>query len=301
VIAWMQADSGDEAFGPPPSGVDVRPWPEDPAAAADREDVEFALPGGDSRLAFDAMPGLRVVQVRSAGVDWIAGRVPPGVTLCSARGARDAAMAEWVAAAVLADAKRLRACADQQARRTWQHVTMRELAGLEVLVLGHGSIGRASARLLEPFGVRVRGVARHARPAEGVAALDELDALLPGADAVVNLLPLTQATRGLVGARALARMRDGALYVSAGRGATTDTGALLAELSAGRLRAVLDVVDPEPLPADHPLWDAPNLILTPHSAGDTPGADRAAWALAGEQLHRYARGDALLNVVGEGY
>jgi phosphoglycerate dehydrogenase-like enzyme len=301
VIAWVQADSGDEAFGPPPPGVDVRPWPEDPASAPDREDVEFVLPGGDSRLAFEAMPGLRVVQVRSAGVDWIAGRVPPGVTLCSARGARDAAMAEWVAAAVLADAKRLRTCADQQARRTWEPVTMGDLAGLEVLVLGYGSIGRASARLLEPFGVRVRGVARRARPAEGVAALDQLDALLPGADAVVNLLPLTDATRGLVGARALARLRDGALYVSAGRGATTDTGALLAELRAGRLRAVLDVVEPEPLPPEHPLWDAPNLILTPHSAGDTPGADRAAWALAGEQLHRYARGEALLNVVGEGY
>ena len=279
----------------------MRPWPEDPASAPDREDVEFALPGGDSRLAFEAMPGLRVVQVRSAGVDWIAARVPPGVTLCSARGARDAAMAEWVAAAVLADAKRLRTCADQQARRAWEHVTMRDLAGLEVLVLGHGSIGRASARLLEPFGVsRARRRAPRA-PGEGVAALDQLDALLPGADVVVNLLPLTDATRGLVDARALARLRDGALYVSAGRGATTDTGALLAELRAGRLRAVLDVVDPEPLPPDHPLWDAPNLVLTPHSAGDTPGADRAAWALAGEQLHRYARGEPLLNVVGEGY
>jgi phosphoglycerate dehydrogenase-like enzyme len=301
VIAWVEGDSGDEAFGPPPPGVDVRPWPEDPASAADRDDVEFALPGGGSRLAFEAMPGLRVVQVRSAGVDWIAGRVPPGVTLCSARGARDAAMAEWVAAAVLAGAKEMRTCAEQQARRAWEHVPMGDVAGLEVLVLGHGSIGRASARLLEPFGVRVRGVARHVRPAEGVAALAELDALLPGADVVVNLLPLTDATHGLVGARALARLRDGALYVSAGRGATTDTGALLAELRAGRLRAVLDVVEPEPLPPEHPLWDAPNLILTPHSAGDTPGADRAAWALAGEQLHRYARGEALLNVVGEGY
>jgi phosphoglycerate dehydrogenase-like enzyme len=134
-----------------------------------------------------------------------------------------------------------------------------------------------------------------------VAALGELDALLPDADVVVNLLPLTDATRGLVDARALARLPDGALYVSAGRGATTDTGALLAELRAGRLRAVLDVVDPEPLPPEHPLWDAPNLVLTPHSAGDTPGAERAAWALAGEQLHRYARGEPLLNVVGEGY
>jgi phosphoglycerate dehydrogenase-like enzyme len=301
VIAWVQAGEGQDAMGPPPAGVELRPWPDDPRSAPDREAVEFAVPRSRSRLALDALPALRVVQLCSAGVDWIVDLIPPGVTLCSARGARDGAMAEWVVAAILADAKDARACADRHARRAWEPVAMGDVSGLDVLVLGHGSIGRAAARLLEPFGARVRGVARRARPPEGVASMDELDALLGEADVVVNLLPLTDATRGLVDAARLARMRDGALYVSAGRGATTDTDALTAELAAGRLRAVLDVVEPEPLPADHPLWDVPGLILTPHVAGDTPAAERAAWALAGEQLRRYAAGEPLRNVVREGY
>jgi phosphoglycerate dehydrogenase-like enzyme len=96
-------------------------------------------------------------------------------------------------------------------------------------------------------------------------------------------------------------MRRGALLVNGGRGTTIDTGALLEALNAGRVRAVLDVMEPEPLPADHPLWGAPNVIITPHSAGDTPGAERAAWALAGEQLRRYAAGEPLRNVVRDGY
>jgi phosphoglycerate dehydrogenase-like enzyme len=147
----------------------------------------------------------------------------------------------------------------------------------------------------------VRGVARRARPQEGVAALSDVASWLPWADAVVNLLPLTPATRGLVDATMLSLLPDGALYVSAGRGPTTDTYALLAELESGRLRAVLDVVDPEPLPRDHPLWQARGVLLSPHVAGDTASSDRAAWLLVGEQLRRFATGQPLLNVVSEGY
>ena len=143
------------------------------------------------------------------------------------------------------------------------------------------------------------GVARRAR--DGIHGTDELPALLPDADVVVNLLPLTEATRGAVGVPEFAAMRDGALYVNAGRGATTDTGALVDALGTGRIRAVLDVVDPEPLPADHPLWAAPGVMISPHSAGDTPAADRAAWALAAAQLRRYAAGEELENVVSAGY
>ena len=118
---------------------------------------------------------------------------------------------------------------------------------------------------------------------------------------VVNLLPLTDATRGAIGARELAAMREGALYINAGRGATTDTAALVEALDTGRIRAVLDVVDPEPLPAEHPLWTAPGVVISPHSGGDTPAADRAAWALAAAQLRRYAAGEELENVVSDGY
>jgi phosphoglycerate dehydrogenase-like enzyme len=262
-------------------------------------DVEFVVPRWEDLPALDEMPALRVVQVLSAGVDWIADRVPAGVTLCSARGARDRAMAEWVMAAILADAKGAREVAEQQGRRHWELVKLGDASNLRVLVLGFGSIGRALATMLAAFDCETVGVARRAR--DGIHGIDELAALLPQADVVVNLLPLTEATRAAVGAGEFAAMRDGALYVNAGRGATTDTGALVAALHSGRIRAVLDVVDPEPLPAEHPLWTAPNVIVSPHSAGDTPAADRAAWALAAAQLRRYAAGEPLENVVSDGY
>jgi phosphoglycerate dehydrogenase-like enzyme len=280
-----------DMLGPPPPGVEVVAEPE--------PDVEFVVPRWEALPALDEIPGLRVVQVLSAGVDWIADRVPPGVTLCSARGARDRAMAEWVMAAILADAKGAREIAEQQGRRHWELVKLGDASNLRVLVLGFGSIGRALATMLAAFDCEVVGVARRAR--DGIHGTDELPALLPEADVVVNLLPLTEATHGAIGAHELAAMRDGALYVNAGRGATTDTGALVDALGTGRIRAVLDVVDPEPLPADHPLWTAPGVMISPHSAGDTPAADRAAWALAAAQLRRYAAGEELENVVSDGY
>jgi phosphoglycerate dehydrogenase-like enzyme len=280
-----------EALGPPPPGVEV--------VADATAEVEFVVPRWEDIPALEDLPALRVVQVLSAGVDWIVDRIPDGVMLCSARGARDRAMAEWVMAAILADAKRARECAEQQGRRDWEPVPVGDASNLRVLVLGFGSIGRALATMLGPFDCEVVGVARRAR--DGVHGIDELPALLPEADVVVNLLPLTDATRGSFGARELAAMREGAVYVNAGRGGTTDTDALVDALRSERIRAVLDVVDPEPLPPHHPLWTAPGVMISPHSAGDTPGADRAAWALAARQLRRYAAGEPLENVVSDGY
>jgi phosphoglycerate dehydrogenase-like enzyme len=264
------------------------------------EDAEFMVPsyGTAEALRFIAeCTTLRVIQTLEAGVDWLTDRVPEHVTLCNARGVRDTPVAEWVLAMLLAHGKGLFEAAE---RRTWRYWQPRELAGSTVLIVGHGSIGAAVEERLVPFGVaEVVRVARRAR--DGVRAIDDLAALLPDADVVVNLLPATPQTDGLFDAKMLAAMRPGALLVNGGRGRTVDTDALLAALNAGRVRAVLDVVEPEPLPEDHPLWDAPNLILHPHSAGDTPGAERAAWALVGDQLRRYAAGEPLLNVVRDGY
>jgi phosphoglycerate dehydrogenase-like enzyme len=288
VIAWT---FDPDALGVLPPNVELAPEP--------GPEVEFIVPDWLHLPDLDKLPGLRVVQVLSAGVDWIADRLPAGVTLCSARGARDRAMAEWVVGAILADAKQARACAELQARRDWEPVKVQDASGLRVLVLGYGAIGRDLATLLAPFDCDIVGVARRAR--DGVRGVEALPELLPTADVVVNLLPLTDATRHSFGARELAAMREGALYVNAGRGATTDTDALVAALRDGRIRAVLDVVDPEPLPADHPLWEAPSVMISPHSAGDTPAAERAAWALAADQLRRYAAGEPLQNVVSDGY
>jgi phosphoglycerate dehydrogenase-like enzyme len=156
------------------------------------------------------------------------------------------------------------------------------------VVVGMGSIGRYLERLLSALGTTVVGV-------------DELRALLPGADAVVVLAPLSDATRGLIAAPELAAMHDGAVLVNAARGAVVDTAALVAEATSGRLRAVLDVTDPEPLPDGHPLWRAAGLLaISPHIAGDSDRGHRQAAELAGDQLARWCAGEPLVNVVHQG-
>jgi phosphoglycerate dehydrogenase-like enzyme len=236
---------------------------------------------------------LHVLQALSAGTDAIEDLIPPGVTLCNARGARDVPVAEWVVAALLADATGL--LRPREEHRRWERYQPRELAGSTVLIVGHGSIGEAVRRRLLSLRAQVISVAANARP--GVHGNEDLPGLVGRADAVVVLAPLNDGTRGMVDAGFLARMRDGALLVNAGRGPVVDTDALVRETASGRLRAVLDVVDPEPLPGDHPLWATPGVTITPHVAGDSAPAEQRAVRLAGEQLARYARGEPLINVV----
>ena len=176
-----------------------------------------------------------------------------------------------------------------------------ELAGKRVLIVGAGSIGAAVQARLAPFEVDFTLVARTPRPAEGVYGVDELPGLLPEADVVVLLVPLTEQTRGLVDEKFLAAMPDGALLVNAARGPVARTSALVSELASGRLRAALDVTDPEPLPADHPLWELPNVLLTPHVAGSVRGLLPRAYRLVGAQLRRFVTGEPLANRVVDGY
>ena len=288
VIAAVQDDAYAALRDGAPPGVEVR------SLRDGFEDAAFIVPRGEDREVLDALPELpavRVVQTLSAGTDWVEERLPPWAALCNARGSRDIPVAEWVMGALLGVAYRQFRAAHL---RTWDYAAPTELHGMTVLILGYGSIGHAVAERLAPFGVRVIGVASRAR--DGVHGVDELPALLPAADALVVLAPLSAVTRGMVDAAVLARLRDGALLVNAGRGPVVDTDALVAELATGRIAAVLDVTDPEPLPADHPLWELV-LAITPHNAGDSRAADDRAIALAIDQLGRYARGEALINVV----
>jgi phosphoglycerate dehydrogenase-like enzyme len=288
MIAAVTARAFEAAAELAPAGVEVRELPEG------RDSAAFVMPDWEDRETIEALPSLtsvRVVQALSAGTEWIEPHVPDRATLCNARGARDAAVAEWVVGALLGDAYGQFTAART---RRWSHALPRELQGAHVLIVGFGSIGEAVRRRLEPFGVTVTGIAKSAR--DGVRAVADLPELVGHADVVVVLAPLTPETKGLVDAALLARMRDGALLVNAGRGRVVDTDALLAELQSGRLRAVLDVVDPEPLPDGHPLWDEA-LVITPHNAGDTPAADERAIRFGIEQLGRFARGEPLQNVV----
>jgi phosphoglycerate dehydrogenase-like enzyme len=247
------------------------------------------------------LDGLRVILAFSAGVDSIVGRVPPGVILCDAAGVHDVAVAEWVMTVILASQRRLPEHLDGQRAGRWREVRLTgwDLVDATVVLLGAGSIGSAVEARLAPFGATVVRVARRPRP--GVHTMADLPSILPTADIVVSLLPLTPETRGVVDAPFLAAMRTGALLVNASRGGIVDTGALTAEVTAGRLRAALDVTDPEPLPDGHPLWGGPGVIVTPHIASDVHAQDSRAWHLALEQVARYARGEPLINVVTDGY
>jgi len=209
----------------------------------------------------------------------------------------DPAVAEWITAVILAQVRQLPRFMAAQRAGTWDPARSESLAGQTVLIVGYGSIGERVERMLAPFDVTTERIARRARP--GVMSMDGLPEALPRADIVILLVPVTPATAGLVDAKFLARMHDGALLVNAARGSIVDTTALLAELQSRRLRAALDVTDPEPLPDGHPLWSAPGLLLTPHVAGAMTTAMPHVMALVKDQLARYAAAEPLLNVVGD--
>lgn len=260
--------------------------------------------------------GVRVAQSTLAGVDWLLRLVPREVTVCDARGAHDISTAEWVVAATLAMLKYFPFYGEIQRSAQWKrkfeasgqyqkiHRTSREfyppvmledLHGKRVLIVGYGSIGSMVEKMMQPFAVEVDRIARTAR--EGVLTLKALPELLPEADIVVLLVPLTGETRGLLGAKQLASMKQGALLVNAARGPVVDADSLLHALQTGHIRAALDVTDPEPLPDGHPLWSAPNMILTPHVAGSGPHFMSRAMQLAGDQIRRLQRGEQLNNIV----
>jgi phosphoglycerate dehydrogenase-like enzyme len=245
------------------------------------------------------MSSLEVVQTLSAGVDNVRSRVPSGVTLCSGRGIHDSSTAELTLTLVLASLRGIPEFVRGQDRREWAPRWRPALADRRVLLVGHGAIGKAIEERLLPFEVTVTRVARTAR--EGVHALSELPGLLPDADVVVLIVPLTDETRGLVDADFLGRMKDGALLVNMARGAVVRTGDLVAALHTGRITAAVDVAESEPLPADSPLWDAPGLLVSPHVGGASSAMWPRAHRLVRDQLHRYAAGEDLGNVMSGDY
>lgn len=248
-----------------------------------------------SREILAEMPNLQVVQLQVAGVDTFLPHIADGVILCNARGVHDASTAEWVVGGIIAAQREFPGFAGAQRDGRWDWHMTDALTDRTVTIVGYGSVGAAIERRLVPFETEVVRVARTAR--DGVQPVSALPDLLPAADVVVLIVPSTAETTGMVGKAFLSRMKDGALLVNAARGTVVDTGALLAELTSGRLRAVLDVTDPEPLPAGHPLWSAPGVFITPHVGGSTPASRRRAVALVREQVVRFAAGEPLHNII----
>ncbi len=242
-----------------------------------------------------SMPKLQVVQTLTAGVEHVMPHVPDGVTVCNAAGVHDAATSELAVGLMISAQRRLADLVRAQDDHVWDQQMAGAVADRRVLVIGAGNIGRAIERRLAGFECETTLVGRTTRG--GVRAMSELPALLPQADVVVLILPLADETRGLVDRAFLAAMKDGALLVNVARGAIVVTDDLLAEVSTGRLRAALDVTDPEPLPPEHPLWDAPGVVLTPHVGGASDAMWPRSYRLVAEQLRRLAQGEPLLNVV----
>ena len=249
--------------------------------------------------ALGRLPKLRLVQLLTAGAEAWIGRLPDGAALSDCRGAHGGATAEWVVATLLAIYRHLPRFTAAQAEGRWDYHITEELAGKRVLIVGAGDLAEQTVARLAPFDVATTLVGRRAR--DGVHPIDEVAGLLPHHDACVVVVPLTDATRGLVDAAFLAAMPDGSVLVNGARGPVVDTEALVAELVAGRLRAALDVTDPEPLPEGHPLWSAPGLLLTPHVGGSVPLATDRAFRIAAEQIRQFAEGNTPSNLVKDGY
>jgi phosphoglycerate dehydrogenase-like enzyme len=288
-----------DELGDVPEGFDIitadatHDWP------TSAREAQFYVPSYQfTRRVVDVMaemPRLEVVQTLTAGVDHIQRWVPDGVTLCNAAQVHHTATSELAVGLMISAQRNLPDLVRNQDKQVWDQQMSSSLADRRVLVIGAGHIGKAIEQRLAGFECETTLVGRTSR--EGVRGMAELPELLPDADIVVVIVPLTDQTRGMVNAEFLASMPDGALLVNVARGAIVVTADLLAELRHGRLRAALDVTDPEPLPADHPLWSAPGVIITPHVGGASTAMWPRSFRLVSEQLRRLAAGEPLLNVI----
>jgi phosphoglycerate dehydrogenase-like enzyme len=306
-LAWLPyADpaEADRRLGGIPAGIEVECYRADGEEMPDSiAEVEFyVLPymkGAEVLERSGEMSNLKVIQTLTAGVENFLPYVPDGVLLCNAAGVHDASTAELAVALMLASGRHLDDFARAQPDGRWAPLFGRALADQRVLIVGYGNIGAAIERRLAGFEVSsIIRVARRERTGPPVVhAIDELDRLLPEADVVVVIAPLTPQTEGLISAPQLALMPDGGLLVNVARGRLVDTDALVAETDSGRLRAALDVTEPEPLPAGHPLWRTPGVLISPHVGGASsaffPRADR----LIAAQLGRFAAGEELENII----
>ena len=271
-----------------------------------------------NRYIVPHLKGVKLVLSMMAGTEWIPAAVGPHVTICNARGAHNISTSEWTLSAILTMLKHFPLFLDIQRSGEWKRrfqataeyenltgdtralyppVMLEELTAKTVMLVGYGSIGKEIERMLEPFRVNLIRVARTARERPPVHSVSELDALLPKAQIVILILPATNESKHLIDAHQFSLMQKGALLVNAARGPIVNTDALVQALESRRIRAAIDVTDPEPLPDGHPLWRCPNLLITPHVGGSSPEFARRSLKIAADELRRYMAGEPLLNVV----
>ena len=241
------------------------------------------------------MTSLQVIQSPNAGVDDVLAILPRGITLCNARGVHDASTAELAIGLTISARRGFANFMANQSKGLWIHERRSALADSRVGIVGMGSIGAQIARQLEAFNVEVIGFSRTGSNSSRTMA--DFDELLPSLDIVILILPLTPETHHLMNRARISSMKEGSTLVNVARGAIVDTDALVEALNRGLLTAGLDVTDPEPLPQGHPLWRAPNVIITPHVGGDSSAFNLRVIKLIENQLAKFATGQPLANIV----
>lgn len=285
---------------PVPDGVELVVWAMDSPAPRTRFDM-VVPPYMSMERVLGRLEGVEVglVQGQSIGYEGVADILPAGMVFANAASVHEASTAELAVALILAAQRQLADFVRAQAEGRWAPVFADSLADRRVLLLGYGGVGTAVEARLAPFEVDVTRVASRARIEGGmpVHGVDELPSLLPDADIVVVTLPGGDATRRIVDDAFLAALPDGALVVNVGRGSLVDTEALVDHVGRGRIRAALDVTDPEPLPADHPLWSLPGVLIAPHVGGASSAMRPRIARLVRAQIDRLVAGEEPLNVV----
>ena len=281
-------------------GVEVVVWAMD--GPPPRQSIDIVVPPYMSSI--DLRTNLervrtRLVQGQSIGYEGVADRLPPGTVFANAASVHETSTAELALALTLAAQRHLPDFVRSQERGAWEPIFAQSLADRRVLLIGYGGVGKAIAERLAPFEVELTAVARTARDEEGVSVrgIDELPTLLREAEIVVLALPGGAETHHLIDDAALSAMPDGALVVNVGRGSLIDPDALVDHVRRGRIRAALDVTEPEPLPADHPLWSAPGVLIAPHVGGASSAMRPRMVRLIRTQAERMLRGEPPLNVV----
>jgi phosphoglycerate dehydrogenase-like enzyme len=276
------------------------------ALALERRDVLFAWRPQSALLsgAWGNAADLQWIQSASAGVDNLLfpELAASHVVLTNARGVYEDAIAEYVLGLLLAFAKGLGGILERQGHREWRHNETERLERKRVLVVGIGPIGRAIARACASLRMSVRGVARTSRPGDDVLVeifgAEQLADAVSSADYVIDALPATDETHHLFDHAVFEAMEPWTRFVNVGRGSTVDQQALVRALETGAIAgAALDVFEEEPLPEDDPLWAMPNVIVSPHMAGDAAGWREGVVELFVRNLERYLTGRPLLNVV----
>lgn len=268
-------------------------------ASANLDDVTIYIPrymGGRAALEYSKrMPNLKVLQMPNAGYEDALEFTRPGMTLCNGRGIHDASTAELAVGLSIASLRGFPEFVRNQDKGQWIHKRYQSINDKKIAVIGYGSIGKTVVRNLSGFDVTVVPFSRSG--SDGALKIGDLDKHLPTFDVVILILPLNDESRKMFNKKRLALLKDGALLVNVARGGIVDTDALVAELNSGRITAALDVTDPEPLPAGHPLWSAPGVLIAPHVGGNTSAFEPRARRLVEAQLARLASGQKLENVI----